>query len=126
VDTENGITYIMGNAGLKYYSSADDTYYDKLLFNTTSYQIFKLTGNRLEMKTCGRDGSVLDTWSKTSKVADLIGDVNKDFKVDEADIDIVKAAVLAGGAYDEELDVNNDDRVDIRDAQYIVRIITGK
>jgi hypothetical protein len=42
------------------------------------------------------------------------------------DVNLIKAAVLAGGAYDEALDINNDEVVDIRDAQYVVRIINGQ
>ncbi|MDR1291842.1 MAG: metallophosphoesterase [Clostridiales Family XIII bacterium] len=125
VDTRRGVTWVMGNSGLKYYDTADDTYWPVLKFRTSTYQVVSVAGDRIGMKTYDRDGRQLDEWTKTSIAPDQPGDVNGDNRTDMDDVAAVKAATLSGGAYDETLDANGDGKVDIRDAQYIQLIVKG-
>lgn len=63
VDYERGITYIMGNSGHKFYSSADERYSEKTIYNTSTYQIVHIDGNEMEVMTYDSDGNELDYWS---------------------------------------------------------------
>jgi hypothetical protein len=123
VNTQRGVTWVMGNSGLKYYSTADDTYWPVLKFQISTYQVISVSGSRMELKTYDRTGKQLDEWSKTSAAPDQPSDVNGDNRTDMDDVAVLKTAILAGGAYDEALDANSDGKVDIRDAQYILRIV---
>lgn len=67
VNPEKGITYIMGNAGQKYYDNANTEYQEKTIFNTSTYQIFRVSDGVLSMETFDRDGNSLDTWSLASR-----------------------------------------------------------
>ncbi|MDR1043437.1 MAG: metallophosphoesterase [Clostridiales Family XIII bacterium] len=125
VDTQRGVTWVMGNSGLKYYNTADETYWPVLKFETSTYQVISVTGGRIGLKTYDRDGRQLDEWTKASAVPDQPGDVNGDNRTDMDDVAAAKAAALAGGAYDEAYDANGDGKVDIRDAQYILLIVKG-
>jgi uncharacterized repeat protein (TIGR02543 family) len=69
-DTQKGVTWVMGNAGLKYYSTADSTYWSTLLFRTSTYQVVSVSGDTMTLETFDRDGLLRDTWSKTSTVPD--------------------------------------------------------
>jgi hypothetical protein len=125
-DDEKGITYVMGNAGLKYYNTADDTYVAKIIYNQSTYQILDVSGDTLSLKTYDRDGKQLDTWSKTNETIVVPGDVDDDGVTTMEDVNRIKIAVLAGGSYDKSLDANGDNVVDIRDAQYVLRIVNGR
>ena len=60
VDYENGIPYIMGVSGSKFYSSADETLSEKTIYNTASYQLVKSEGNTLTVESFDKDGNELD------------------------------------------------------------------
>jgi hypothetical protein len=126
MDHENGITWVMGNSGKKFYYSADGTYSDKLLFGVENYQIVDVRGNTLSLRTYDRDGMLLDSFtmqSRTGAEEPDRTDVNGDGRTDETDVTAVKNAVLRGGAYNAAYDMNGDGTIDVRDAQLIRRAL---
>ena len=44
VDYENGVTYIMGNAGQKFYGTADETLAERTVYQTATYQLVRIDG----------------------------------------------------------------------------------
>ncbi len=60
VDYEDGITYIMGNSGQKFYTSADETYQARTIYSTSTCQVVRIDGETLEVMTYDRDGNELD------------------------------------------------------------------
>lgn len=60
VDYEDGITYIMGNSGQKFYSSADETYQEKTIYSVSTCQVVRIDGDSLEVMTYDREGNELD------------------------------------------------------------------
>ncbi|SHH97985.1 3',5'-cyclic AMP phosphodiesterase CpdA [Sporobacter termitidis DSM 10068] len=60
IDYENGITYVMGNASQKFYSSADETYSEKTIYNVSNYQIIRVDGDRLTIQSFDETGKELD------------------------------------------------------------------
>ena len=68
IDYEKGVTYIMGNSGPKFYSSADERYSEKTIYNTSTYQIIHIEGDTLEVVTFDIDGNELDYWSASAKM----------------------------------------------------------
>ena len=59
-DYYDGVTYIMGNSGQKHYSSADETYAERTIYNTTNYQLARVDGNSMTIQTFDADGNELD------------------------------------------------------------------
>lgn len=60
IDYENGITYIMGVSGSKFYGSADETLAQHTVYNTANYQLVQIDGNALTVRTLDLDGNELD------------------------------------------------------------------
>ncbi|MDR1193252.1 MAG: metallophosphoesterase [Peptococcaceae bacterium] len=60
VDYEDGITYIMGNSGQKFYSSADETLAERTIYNIATYQLARVSGDALTVQTFDIDGNELD------------------------------------------------------------------
>jgi len=67
IDYENGIVWVMGNSGRKYYSTADTTYSEKTILNESTYQIINIDGEILTLSTYDGAGNLLDFWSTTAK-----------------------------------------------------------
>ncbi len=67
VDYEKGVTYIMGNSGPKFYSSADEKYSEKTIYNTSTYQVVHIDGDTMEVMTYDLKGNELDYWSALAK-----------------------------------------------------------
>lgn len=63
IDYIDGITTIMGNASQKFYSSADETYQAKTVYNVGSYQIVRIDGDTLTVQSYDTDGNELDYFS---------------------------------------------------------------
>jgi hypothetical protein len=59
-DFDDGVTYIMGNSGLKFYSSADETRAERTIYNTSTYQVVRVDGARLTVQTFDGAGAELD------------------------------------------------------------------
>lgn len=122
IDYENGITYVMGNSGQKFYSTADTSYQEKTIFNKSTYQVLHVNGDTLSLSSYDSTGTLVDSWSATAKTAILNGDVNGDGDVDMNDVEAVFQAVLSSSDYDEIMDVNGDGMVDMRDTQLVLKI----
>lgn len=60
IDYENGITYIMGVSGSKFYDSADETLAERTVYNTASYQLVQIDGGSLTVRTLDLAGNELD------------------------------------------------------------------
>lgn len=60
VDYENGIPYIMGVSGSKFYSSADETFAERTIYNTANYQLVQIDGDTLTVQTLDAEGNELD------------------------------------------------------------------
>lgn len=60
VNYENGITYIMGVSGAKFYDSADETLAERTIYNTAVYQLVRADGNTLSVHTLDAKGEELD------------------------------------------------------------------
>ncbi|MDR0905267.1 MAG: metallophosphoesterase [Oscillospiraceae bacterium] len=59
-DYEDGIVQIMGNSGLKYYDSADETYAERTIYNVSNYEVISIDGNNLTVQAFDIDGTELD------------------------------------------------------------------
>ena len=59
-DYTDGIVPIMGNAGQKHYSSADETLAERTIYNVTNYQTVSIDGNAMTVQTFDTDGNELD------------------------------------------------------------------
>lgn len=122
IDYENGITYVMGNSGQKFYSTADTSYQEKAIFNKSTYQVLHVNGDTLSLSSYDSTGKLVDAWSTTAKTAILNGDVDRDGDVDMDDVEAVFQAVLNSNDYDEIMDINRDGVVDMRDTQLVLKI----
>ncbi len=122
IDYVNGITYVMGNSGQKFYSTADTTYSEKTIFSKSTYQLINVNGDTLSLSTYDSDGNLLDAWSTTSQSTTLVGDVNGDGVVDMDDVNAVYRAVLNCDDYNSIMDINDDGIVDMRDTQLVLKI----
>jgi len=60
IDYENGIVQIMGAAGQKFYSSADERYSERTIYDVATYQLIRIDGNTLTVQTYDIDGNELD------------------------------------------------------------------
>lgn len=60
VDYANGITYIMGDAGQKFYGSADETFSARTIYDTATYQLVRIDGDSLTVQTFDAGGEELD------------------------------------------------------------------
>lgn len=63
IDDENGITYVMGVSGSKYYDSADETFAARTVYNTANYQMVQIDGGTLTVQTLDGAGNELDFFS---------------------------------------------------------------
>lgn len=59
-DYENGITYVMGVSGSKYYDSADETFAERTVYGVANYQLVRSDGDTLTVQTLDADGNELD------------------------------------------------------------------
>lgn len=60
IDYENGLIYIMGVSGSKFYGSADETLSERTVYNTASYQLVRIDGDSLTVQTLDLEGEELD------------------------------------------------------------------
>jgi hypothetical protein len=60
IDYENGIPYIMGVSGSKSYSSADETFAERTVYETPNCQIIRTDGATMTVQTVDTDGNELD------------------------------------------------------------------
>ena len=125
-NAEKGIVYVMGVSGSKFYSSANESNYEKVIYNTSNYQVIEIDGAHLYLKTCNAAGALLDyciLYAKDRQNAAVYGDLNEDGVVGLADVRLVLAHVLSKGEYMSVMDINEDGIIDVRDAQEILLIM---
>ena len=67
IDAESGVTYVMGNSGQKFYSSADETLQEKTVYSTSTCQVVRIDGDTLELMTYDREGNELDYFSLNAR-----------------------------------------------------------
>lgn len=122
IDYVNGITYVMGNSGQKFYSTADTAYSEKTIYSQSTYQIINVNGDTLSLSTYDSAGNLLDSWSTTAKTTTLTGDVNDDGVIDLDDVNAIYRAVLNCDDYNSIMDINADGIIDMRDTQLVLKI----
>ena len=66
-DYDDGIVQIMGNAGQKHYSSADETLAERTIYNVPTYQVLSVDGDSLTVQTFNGDGTELDYTTLTPR-----------------------------------------------------------
>jgi len=123
IDYTNGITYLMGVSGSKFYSTADETYAAKTIYNTSNYEIFEVDGSHMYVSSYDKNGNLLDYNTLTAKAKSysaVTGDVNNDGIVNMDDVNAVEQAIKNSADYSQVMDINSDGTVDIRDAQKIL------
>ncbi|MDR2295934.1 MAG: metallophosphoesterase [Clostridiales Family XIII bacterium] len=59
-DVADGVTHIMGNAGRKFYDSADETLAARTVYNTANYQLVRVDGGALTVQSFDAAGAELD------------------------------------------------------------------
>ena len=128
---KHGITYVMGNSGDKTYPKADVSYSAKMIENTPTYQLISIDGNKMILKTCTADGTVLDSVNITAHdrtveipdIKDVNGDIDGDGNVTADDYDTIIDAIL-NCTTNVFMDVNGDGKVNIADAHYIKNMLS--
>ena len=60
VDYEQGVTYIMGVSGSKFYDSADESRAERTFYNTANYELVRTDGDTLTVQALDIDGNELD------------------------------------------------------------------
>lgn len=60
IDYENGIPYVMGVSGTKFYDSADETFAERTIYNQATYQLVHTDGNTMTLQTMNLAGEELD------------------------------------------------------------------
>jgi len=68
IDNEDGIVYVMGNAGQKYYGSADERFSERTVYNVTTYQLVRIDGGSLTVQAFDIDGNELDYFQISPRV----------------------------------------------------------
>lgn len=110
-DYENGITYIMGVSGQKFYDSGDETFAEKSIYNTSNYEIVRSTSDSLTVQCFDSNGKELDICSinKRPCTASLytFDDVSSDAWYKSA-VDYVGNAGLFNGTSDTTFSPNSN------------------
>lgn len=60
IDYEEGITQVMGVSGRKFYSSADETKMERTIYNTSNYEIIRMTGETMTLQAFDENGMEID------------------------------------------------------------------
>ncbi|MDR3149970.1 MAG: metallophosphoesterase family protein, partial [Oscillospiraceae bacterium] len=67
VDYENGIVYIMGVSGSKFYSTANENLMARVIYNQSCYQAVEADGDTLSISTYSASGALLDSISLSAR-----------------------------------------------------------
>lgn len=67
IDVENGVTYVMGVSGQKFYSSADETKQERVEYGRANCQIVRTSGKQITLTTVDADGNEIDYWTTTAR-----------------------------------------------------------
>lgn len=71
IDYENGIPYVMGVSGSKYYGSADESFAARTVYGAANYQLVRSDGDTLTVQTLEADGNELDFFSVMQRKATM-------------------------------------------------------
>lgn len=126
VDYDNGLTYIMGNSGPKFYSKSDVSYADIMLGDTSTYQIVNIWGNSLEVLTYDENHELVDSYTGYPKnraasppAVKISGDINGDGAVTYADVLLVIEAILRRDYTNMDMDIDGNGVI-----EYATRILS--
>lgn len=67
IDYDNGVTYIMGMSGQKFYTSADETKQERVVYSVANCQIIRTSGDQLTLTTVDDQGNEIDYWTTTAR-----------------------------------------------------------
>lgn len=63
IDYKNGIIYVMGVSGSKFYDNSNETFAERVVYGTSNYQLVQIDGNMLTVQTLDAEGNELDYFS---------------------------------------------------------------
>lgn len=67
IDHDNGVTYVMGMSGQKFYTSADETKQERVVYSVANCQIIRTSGDQLTLTTVDEQGNEIDYWTTTAR-----------------------------------------------------------
>jgi hypothetical protein len=67
IDYENGIPYVMGVSGSKFYDSADETFAVRTVYGVSNYQLVRVDGDAMTVQTLDLEGNELDFFSVSQR-----------------------------------------------------------
>ena len=118
----NGVTYVMGDSGSKFYAPVDVPYSEVMIGYTSNYEIINADNSQLTMTAYNASGNQLDTVLLDAKDRSIpwqepvLGDMDGDGALTATDVALLLNAICTNAAYYTVADVNGDGSVDIRDA----------
>ncbi len=120
----DGVTYVMGVSGSKFYAAPAGVSYSQCMIGYTSnYEIINADSNNLTVTAYNSAGNSLDTVTLAAKDRSItpvtVGDVNGDGTITSADVTLLITAICTNAAYSAVMDVNGDGKVNICDAHQL-------
>ena len=67
LDYSDGVTYVMGMSGQKFYTSADETKQERVIYSKANCQIIRTQGDQLTLTTVDESGNEIDYWTTTAR-----------------------------------------------------------
>ena len=125
IDHDNGITYVMGNSGSKFYPKSNVFYSAVMLENTSTYQVVNVSGGLLEVRSFDKNHELVDSYTAGPKnrpqepESSVRGDIDGDNAITRADVRLVILAILGRDYENMAMDVDENGVIDIRDAHLI-------
>ena len=67
LDYSDGVTYVMGMAGQKFYTSADETKQERVIYSKANCQIIRTQGDQLTLTAVDESGNEIDYWTAAAR-----------------------------------------------------------
>lgn len=67
IDYNNGVTYVMGMSGQKFYTSADETKQERVVYSVANCQIIRTSGDQLTLTAVDESGNEIDYWTTSAR-----------------------------------------------------------
>lgn len=67
IDYSSGVTYVMGMSGQKFYSSADETKQERVVYSAANCQIIRTSGDQLTLTSVDESGNEIDYCTMTAR-----------------------------------------------------------
>ena len=67
LDYSDGVTYVMGMSGQKFYTSADETKQERVIYSKANCQIIRTQGDQLTLTAVDESGNEIDYWTATAR-----------------------------------------------------------